>query len=386
MQYERVDLVVVGGGIMGSMTAWRAVQRGLKVALVEQFRPGHGRGSSHGCSRIYRYNYPQADYVRWMGGAFPLWHALEQECGERLLHGCGCLDLSLGPEGEAMLEQCHAAMLSQDIVSEYLREKPLRDKFPQFTPPPGVKALYQKDGGVVAADLALQAAWDGARRGEARLFVDHAVERVDLEYDQPTVLARGTAFRGKALVLAGGAWAPRLIPALRRALTPTRQQYALLSPENASMYRPDKFPALIVHDVEQPYYMCPAMGSEGLKIARHGGAPPADPEVPQEQPEPKQLEKLRGYLKHWLPEAYRAPIQGGRTCFYTETPDSDFVIGPHPDRPDVVVLAGFSGHGFKFAPLVGQVGVELAVDGGTTWPVERFAPGREALKTAQLSG
>ncbi|GMU55539.1 MAG: oxidoreductase [Candidatus Xenobia bacterium] len=379
MQYERVDLVVVGGGIMGSMTAWRAVQRGLKVALVEQFRPGHARGSSHGCGRIYRYNYPEADYVRWMGGSFPLWHALEEEAGERLLFGCGCLDLALGPEGNAMLQACHEAMLSQDVQSEFLRDSELRARFPQFTPPPGVRSLYQSQGGVVAADRALEAAWQGVRRGEGRLFVDHRVERVDLEYDQPTVLARGTAFRGQRLVLAGGPWAPRLLPELARALTPTRQQFALLRPEDEAMYRPDRFPALIVHDVEQPYYMLPIIGSEAVKIARHGGAPPADPEVVQANPDPKELEKLRGYLKHWLPGAYNAPIEGGKTCFYTETPDTDFVIGAHPAREDVVVLAGFSGHGFKFAPLVGQVAVELAFDRGTAWPVERFSPTREAL-------
>lgn len=380
MQYERVDLVVVGGGIMGSMTAWRATRRGLRVALVEQFRPGHARGSSHGCSRIFRYNYPEPDYVRWMGGAFPLWHALEDEFGEKLLHGCGCLDLALGPEGEQELEKCHAAMLSQDVFSEYLREKQLRDKFPQFTPPPGTKALYQKDGGVVAADRALAAAWAGARKGEAKLFVDHKVDRLDLEYDQPTVLANGTAFRGKALVLAGGSWMPRLVPQLKSALTPTRQQFAMLRPEDEAMYRADKFPALIVYDVDRPYYMCPIMGDEGLKIARHGGAPPADPEVAQEKPDRKELEKLRSYAKHWLPGAYNAEIEGGKTCFYTETPDTDFVLGPHPARGDVVLLGGFSGHGFKFAPLVGQVGVELAVDGGTSWPVARFDPQREALK------
>ncbi|MEW6282700.1 MAG: FAD-dependent oxidoreductase, partial [Candidatus Eremiobacterota bacterium] len=108
-------------------------------------------------------------------------------------------------------------------------------------------------------------------------------------------------------------------------------------------------------------------------------APQDDPEVEKPVPANRALEQLRAYLKPWLPAAAAAPIEGGRTCFYTETPDEDFVIGPHPARDDVVVLTGFSGHGFKFAPLVGQVAVELAADGGTAWPVERFSPTRESL-------
>lgn len=375
MHYERADLVVVGGGVMGACVAWQAARRRVSVLLVEQYRPGHRLGSSHGESRIIRYSYPEPFYVELMKAAFGEWHQLEEAAEERLYLRCGGLDLAR--RGLGYVEARAAALQAAGLPFQELDEGALRLRYPQFRLEDDTLGLFQPDTGILAADTSLLAAWRAAGRQGARLVTDTPIERLDLEHERPTAVAEGVAFRGRWLVVAAGPWLPRLLPDLAPVLRVTRQQYAFFAPQEPGLFAPGKLPVFIVQEGERTYYGLPLFGRQGVKCARHGSDEEVTPENCRRSVDPAALEELRDFLRRWLPGA-EGPVVHSGVCLYTETPDRHFLLDRHPEREDVVVAGGFSGHGFKFAPLVGRIALEL-LSGGTDLPVTAFSLNRQAL-------
>lgn len=381
MRYETADLVVVGGGIMGACVAWQAARRKMTVLLVERFRPGHRQGSSHGESRIIRYAYPERDYVSLMKDAYAEWRELSEDSKDTGLYvRSGGLDL--GPRDDAYLAGCRAAMDEAGIPYEVLDASDVRGRFPQFTPGREVLGVFQADAGLIAADRALAAAWRVAERRGVRAFVDTPVDYLDLEYDRPTAVTRDVAFRGRAMVVAAGPWLGKLMPDLAPGLKVTRQQYGLFRPTDPALFAPGKFPVYIIQDEESVFYGLPPLGREGVKVAEHGGGPVVDPDAKRPaRPDPAEMRRLQDFLRRWIPEA-AGEFLHGEICHYTNTPDSDFLLSPTGVRPDVVVAGGFSGHGFKFAPLVGRLAVGLAAGEGGPPELARFRLERKAMQDA----
>lgn len=381
MRYETADLVVVGGGIMGACVAWQAARRKLSVILVEQFRPGHRQGSSHGESRIIRYAYPEQDYVSLMRDAYRAWAELSDESQDSGLYvRSGGLDL--GARDDAYLAACRAAMDEQSVPYEVLDAAGVRSRFPQFTPGREVLGVFQPDAGLIAADRALAAAWRVSERRGVRAFVDRKVDYLDLEYDRPTAVTPDIAFRGRAMVVSAGPWLGKLMPELAPALKVTRQQYGLFRPTEPALFEPGRFPVYIVQDEEGMFYGLPPLGREGVKVAEHGGGPVVDPDAKRPaRPDPKEMRRLQDFLRRWIPDA-AGEFLHGEICHYTNTPDTDFLLAPSGLRSDVVVAGGFSGHGFKFAPLVGRLAVGLASGEGGPAELARFRLDRPAMQDA----
>jgi sarcosine oxidase len=349
---QEFDVVVVGAGVNGLATAWWLLRRGVKrVAVVERFAIGHDRGSSHGASRITRSAYADPLYVALMKVAHASsWPALEAEAGAQLIHkrdGCFFGNAS-GLFGDYL-----AAIEGADVDVERLDAAEGRRRFPMFRFPGDVEVLHDRTAGVVAAHDTVHALSGLVRAGATLLegVTVHAIDPVRrvLETDRGQI-------RGEKLIVTAGAWAGALFPSLKARLAPILQTVTYLDIPGD----PREFPvwAWRGDTVDHFYYGLPEFQRPGLKAAHHQvDGRWDDPDAPRGEPE---TASVLEFLSKHLSTPPRSVLATER-CLYTCTDDEDFILDTV--APDVVVGAGFSGHGFKFAPLTGQILAELALDG-----------------------
>jgi sarcosine oxidase len=351
------DIVVVGAGIVGVATARALAAGALSVLLLERFTIGHAHGSSHGTSRIYRLNYAAERFVRLARAAGDEWRALEEERGNRLLERVGVLDL--GPEAAATgraLAACGVPYetLSPDAVAE---RWPLRLE-------PGESALYQRDGGFVYADRAHAALLAAALDGGVELRERSTVTALTRGRGSIHVRLEDEELTAGAVVVTAGAWAPDLLEkvGIDLPVVPTRETVVYLDLEGAEALPP------VIDYAGAPgpgdggigrggnsSYALAAPG-RGLKAGLHHSGPVADP---LDDPVPD--ENVADWVTRWSTRRY--PRVGGaqatETCLYTNTADESFVLERHGR---IVVGSACSGHGFKFAPVVGRTLAALARD------------------------
>lgn len=352
------DVVVVGAGVIGLAAARALARRGRGVVVLDRFEAGHARGSSHGTSRIFRLAYADRRYVRLALEALPLWRELERESGVELLRTVGALDVGPG------LEPFARALRAEGVEAELLAPEEARARFPAFALE-GSGGLYQPDGGVLFADRALEALRAGAAARGAELRDEVAVTAVDAAADGVVVETATDEIRGRAALVAAGAWAPELLEPLGSTppLLPTRETIV-----HFRVGAEDGLPTLIDHEppedprlpavpLQAPYAL-PSPGV-GLKTGIHRAGRPADPDEPGE-PDAAVVDAVVRWLGRRLPHDRLEPVLA-ETCLYTNTPDERFIL---ERRGRVVVAAACSGHAFKFAPALGERLAELAAAAG----------------------
>lgn len=316
---------------MGAATAWALGHRGHDVTIYEQFEVGHTRGSSHGATRVYRYSYPDPRYVAMMKEAMTHWARLELEAGRAILLKTGGLDT-----GENL--DAHAeALAANEIPFEMLDARGAAERWPEFSLSDD-EVLYQADGGVVRAGDAWRAFVDGALAHGVRLLEGRRID--DLGPD-------GFADHDVTIVTAGG-WAKGLLSSTGVDLDvkPTRETVAFFRTEQ-------RFPTLVdwgdpsVYALHDPTY--------GLKVGEHIAGPPTDPDE-EAAVNDASVARLQEWVAARFPMIDPTPVRS-ETCIYTNTPDEHFVLERHGA---VVVGSACSGHGFKFAPLIGERLADLA--------------------------
>lgn len=311
---------------MGLATARALARRGADVTVHEQFAIGHGRGSSHGSSRIFRASYPDARWVRLVLDALPLWRGLEAECGEELLRPAGTLDLRPPHENVQALTEAGASF-------ELLEPEQIEQRWPLRAD--GERGLYQPDGAVILADRAVAAFHAGAAAAGAAIVEGRRIDSLD-ELDADRV------------VVTAGAWVRRLVDV---TVQPTAETVGFARFADAG------FPAVMdwaASGDDRALYALAAPGV-GVKGGLHQSGAPVDPDRPP-QADAGLLERIGAWLEHRFAGA-TGPIESD-VCLYTTTPDDEFVC---ERRGRVVVGSACSGHGFKFAPLVGERLAALAL-------------------------
>ena len=348
---KRGSVVVVGAGVMGCATARALVRRGLRVTLVEQFHVGHNRGSSHGSSRIFRFSYPDARYVAMAMLSLPLWRELEREVDEPLMQTTGGLDR--GPEladNVEALRSCGAPLELVDVAQARVR-------WPQLELPGEGVVLYQPDAGIALADRAVKAfarSFDAAggvtREGVAAVSIEPSARGVHVD-------TSAGGFDVDAVVVTAGAWVNELLEPLGLDLPvrPTRETVAYFE------YDGPPFPTLVEWG-EPPVYALLAPGY-GLKAGEHEAGPTTDPDA-QGIVNEGSVERLTRWVGDRFPGASPKPVYS-ETCLYTNTPDDHFIL-KRVGR--IVVGSPCSGHGFKFAPLIGEQLADLAEEALTQAP------------------
>lgn len=377
----RVETIVVGGGAMGAATAWQLARRGHDVALLERYQPGHRMGASHGASRNFNVAYSDPTHVRLLVEALPLWRELEAESGTPLLDLVGVANH--GPRRS--FDDVHEALTAAGIEAEFLAAEAAVERWPgvRFD----TRVLFNEQAGRVNADATVRALHATAAAAGADVRHRTQATRIEVVDDERVRVASvtddGTAevFEARSAVVTLGAWTTKLLGGMSLPpLVVTQEQPAHFAVRDESIAWPsfNHFPGAA--DDGYGYWLSPVYGmltpGEGVKAGWHGVGPVVDPDARDFAAVPEQLAALQRYARDWLPGVdpdLATPI----SCTYTTTPDECFVldrIGP------VVVGAGFSGHGFKFTPVVGRILADLA-DGSGRAP-EIFAADRVVAQSA----
>ncbi|MDE0141326.1 MAG: N-methyl-L-tryptophan oxidase [Caldilineaceae bacterium] len=360
------EILVVGLGGMGSAALYHLARRGVAALGIEQFQIGHALGSSHGFSRIYRNFYDDALYVELAEAALPLWQELEALSAQKLLHLTGLLYFAR--PGNDNIEERMGVMQALKRPYERLTAQEVTARFPALQLPARSVACLTPQAGFLDAGQCVLAQLKQAERFGATIHDQVRVDSVDLSQDAPVVETSAGQYRCERLIISPGPWASEILEELALPLRVTRQQKFYFRPKQSAPYQPGELP--VYGDSDTKFYGFPDYGP-GLKVADDGlGAEYAPSEVDRTLDMCKR-DELQAWLESIMPGGGFSYVEGS-TCMYTVTPDRDFLMGPHPRNPNVIVGAGFSGHGFKFSTLVGKILADLAADGTTDYPVERF--------------
>jgi sarcosine oxidase len=363
----RGEIAVVGLGIMGACTLWRLAQRGVPVVGFERLEPGHDQGASHGETRIIRTAYYEgAEYVPLLQAVFPLWRELEATTGERLLTMTGALMIG-APDSELVSGALRSAR-THGLAHQLLDREETQRRFPQHVLLPDDVALLEEQAGVLYPERCVVAAVKRARElgAQVRTGADApGLDELAQSYDH--------------VVLCAGAWLTRLVPTLR--IEVERQAMTWFRPRDIDAFRPDRFPVFMR---EMPggaaRFGLPAIDGDLVKIGIHHEGEPTDPDRIDRSIKESDRAKVEPFVQQFI-AGLEAQVVKAKICMYSNTPDRHFLVGPVPGLDRVTVLGGFSGHGFKFGAVLGEVAADLATSGQTRYPIELFSPAR-ALVTA----
>ncbi|HEX8038382.1 MAG TPA: N-methyl-L-tryptophan oxidase [Chryseosolibacter sp.] len=367
------DVIVLGVGSMGSAACWHLARRGQKVLGLEQFDIPHERGSHAGQSRIIRKAYfEHPDYVPLLERAYENWQSFEKETGTRIYHRTGIL--YFGERENATIRGIRTSARLHGIPVEDWTHAQYQKKYPAFRVPDNFDVIYEADAGFVTPERAIRLYAGEAVRNGAVIMKNTAVKEWKAGSKIEVVTASGEYTCGK-LVITAGAWTGRLVAGLKAKLQVTRQLLAWVAPPDPDRFSPDNFPCWFVEDPALgTFYGFPVMPSNdfngpiGLKLAHHHPGIPCGPDDILGDIPAAEEEKLRAFLRTYLPEAGDTII-ALKHCLYTYSPDTHFIIDHLPDYDGRVVIAcGFSGHGFKFASVVGEILADLAMKGKTDLP------------------
>ena len=380
MSVPHYDMIVIGVGGMGSATVFELARRGRRVLGLEQHALGHDQGSSHGQTRIIRqayYEHPA--YVPLVRRAFERWYDLEQRTGKHLLTVCGCL--SIGRPDSELLTGIRASADTHSLPVELLGPDDLKRRFPAFRLEESNHGILEQTAGFLYVEECVLAHMQAARDLGADIHAQEPVQSWQVTGTGVEVRTPQGRYTADRLIVTAGPWAAGLLAEDRRdqpggslgtCLTVMRQVAFWFQTSQPELFRRDRFPVFCCDTPEGFYYGFPMINASGPKVARHYGAP--------EVRSPAEIERtvadadeapVRRFLGQFLP-AVAGPRQRASVCIYTLTPDRHFVLNVSPTSPNVVVAAGFSGHGFKFASVVGEILADLAEKGRTDWPIELF--------------
>jgi sarcosine oxidase len=376
MPATETDAVVVGMGAMGSAAAYHLTRRGYDVVGLERYDIPHSRGSSHGISRIIRLpQYEGSGYVPLVRRALELWASLDANHNRDLLHQVGSVDVA-PDEADSLYDTARRSCAVHDIDHDLLTGAELNERFPGFDVPDSFRALYQPDGGFLHCEQCVVAHVEAALDRGATVRAREHVEDWDASEDGVTVRTDRGTYRAEKLVVTAGAWTGQLLSSLSHLLQPERQVVGWFQPTAPARFRPENFPVFVADVPEGHFYGFPAYEVPGFKIGKfnHRNETGTPAELARE-PDREDERLLREFTGRYVPEA-DGPTTGLSTCMFTNTPDEDFLLDVHPDYENVVVGAGFSGHGFKFASAIGEVLADLALDSTTAAPIEQFRIGR----------
>lgn len=359
------DVIVVGLGAMGSAAAFHLASRGVSVLGLEQFDIPHSRGSSHGHSRMIRQCYfEHPDYVPLLKRAYELWGELEERSEQKLLHITGGVYIGK-PDSSLVAGSLKAAKL-HGLPHELILHAELCERYPQFMVPEDHVALIEPAAGLLIPERVVASHTRLALEAGGTLHAHEPVLSWNADSREVSVTTAKATYKAKHLVIAAGTWATRLVRDLGVTIRPTRQVLGWVWPKKPDLFKLGVLPVWALQNADgTEHYGFPLMPeAPGFKIAHHTPGEPTDPDRNDWSARPEDEATFRPVLTRHIPDA-DGPLLGMRICMYENSPDSHFIIDQHPTLPNVTVACGFSGHGFKFSSVAGEILADLATVGKT---------------------
>lgn len=364
MHPEKFDVLIIGAGVHGLATAFHlADHRGVKVGILERLKIGHPLGSSHGASRMTRSIYTNPKYIPLIQRCRSYeWPLLEKAIGTPLIYPNPVCWMGPNSIFESILQ-------TKNVDLEPLELSSARKRFPQFQFSEGYSVILDQTGGVIAAkkliaglSKSILAKGVAVREETEALEIDPTKDPIEISTNQGLILAN-------RLIVTAGPWILKLIPSLRSLLIPIRQTvgYFKLRGDPKS-YRVGNFPCWAHINEKEVFYGLPEFGCEGIKVAKHiTKGTGDDPDRAAFEHDLEQIEILTEFVRRSFTEEIERFV-GSETCFYTNTKTEDFILDFLDGDQRIVIGSACSGHGFKFAPIIGRILSELAMHGKTNIP------------------
>ncbi len=369
-------IAVLGTGTMGAMTLWRLARRGIPAVGLEQFAPGHDRSAAGGETRIFRTAYLEGpQYVPLLQEAQVLWRELEAETGRQLLTLTG--GLMIGSPGSPGIRNVLDSISGYDLPHEILDPAAARSRYPQHQIGDDEIMVLDPQAGFLRPELAVLLAAAAAERAGATVQRYTRIEAIEPGPDGVTVHADGNAQRFDRVAVAGGAWSGRLLPQLAPLIQPHRIVLTWFAARDPASFTPERFPVFVRSSDSVDMSGMPSVDGAGVKVDSDSESPIADPDSLSRTVPAADLESVRNAVGRLLPGLYPDPI---RVTAYMDgySPDGHALVGALPRNDRVIVLAGFSGHGFKMSQVIGDIAADLLLDGKTSRAVDHLAPARFA--------
>ncbi|HET9744286.1 MAG TPA: N-methyl-L-tryptophan oxidase [Chitinophagaceae bacterium] len=377
------DVIVIGVGSMGSATCCDVARRGYKVLGLEQFDISHELGSHAGQTRIIRKAYfEHPDYVPLLEKAYKNWNHMEQETSEQVYFKTGLL--YAGSSKNEIIKGARLAASLYNIPLEQLNISTASTRFPQFSFPKHFEIMFESEAGFITPEKAIRLYTAEAKKNGAVIHTHEKVIEWSKDGSDVIVKTEKDTYHANKLIITAGAWAGKVIPAMADKIRVTRQFVAWIKTKEDKKFALNNFPCWMIGDDEKPgcYYGFPLLDTEkfgepaGLKLAHHFPFQPTDPDHVNRETTNEDIENLKYCLDRYLPGVFDSVLHT-KICLYGNSPDENFIIDKLPGYEENVSIAcGFSGHGFKFASVVGEILADLAIDGQTSLPIEFLNAGR----------
>jgi sarcosine oxidase len=358
----RADVAIVGLGAMGALTAWQLASRGATVIGIDRFAPGHDRGSSHGDTRIFRTAYFESpDYVPLLQRAIVLWRQLERETGADLLTLTG--GLAVGPPDGELVSGVIASARQNGLSHRVLDASDMKRLYPQHVLADGEVAVLEEDAGFLRPEGSVAAAAARARALGARVMSEtRAIAIVPSDGDVVIETSGGRVIAGHVIV-AAGPWTSTLLPDLDLPLIVERQVMVWLGVQDAKEFAPERFPVFIHEPSRGRFrYGFPTTEGRAIKLGVHHEGRPADPDSIEREIRDDDLQPVLEFARDHL-RGVSDEVVDARVCMYTNTSDERFIALSPSTLPNVTILSACSGHGFKFASVIGELMAGSILDG-----------------------
>jgi sarcosine oxidase len=371
------DVIVIGVGSMGSATCYYLAKQGYKVLGLEQFDISHEFGSHAGQSRIIRKAYfEHLDYVPLLERAYENWKTFEKEIGEQLYFKTGLL--YAGTSNNEIIKGVKQSARLYNIELEKLNLADTDKRFPQFKFPESFEVLFEPEAGFIPPEKAIRLYASQAEKAGATIHANEKVIEWKKDGQSVVVKTNKNTYRCNKLIITAGAWAGKMIPGFANKIKVTRQFVAWIKPKSDNQFVLNNFPCWMVGDDDKHgcYYGFPLLDTkkfgepEGLKLAHHFPYQITDPDNVNRQTTEEDIENVKYCLNKYIPGVFDS-ILTTKICLYANSPDENFIIDKLPSfEENVSIACGFSGHGFKFASVIGEILADLAITGKTSLPMD----------------
>ncbi|KGX90171.1 N-methyl-L-tryptophan oxidase [Pontibacillus marinus] len=367
------DVVIVGGGSMGMSAAYQTAKQGLSTLIIDKDDPPHDQGSHHGSTRAIRHAYGEGSaYVPLVLRAQELWEQLQKESGRKVFQRTGVL--GIGDKDSAFVKETITSAQTYKLEHEILSSEEISNRWSGLKVPEHFIGCFEQKSGVLFSEEAIRAYRELAEKHGARLVKNTEVNKIDEDGGQPIKVQTscGDYFGRKVIVTTGA----NLTLSIDLPIQPIRKTFAWYEGDE-TLFGHENFPAFFVEQHESTHYGMPSLNGEGVKIGRHDGGQPihGKEELLSFGSYKQDKEELHSLVDQFFPSINKDTIQG-KVCTYARTPDEDFIIDQHPRNKNLIIAGGFSGHGFKFSSVIGEILSDLVVKGESEFDLSMFSLGR----------